>query len=267
MYGKMPLDVIVPEAKKTGADAIDIWCLPHGNQREQMDKLGLDKFAAFLAKHDTKLGVLTRYPLGPFKLQDEMAICKKLGGEIVLCGTSRPSEPKGDAAKKAVKDFIEKMKPHVAKAEELGITIAVENHSKQLLYHPDSLRYFAEFNKSNHLGVAFALHHLYKWANQIPKLIEELGADNIPFVYGQEHSEGMHKKVAKEIEMQQMPGFGKLDYKPIVATLKKINFAGLFEIFMHPVPRGVPILPTAKEITAAINKSRDYLNKCIREVG
>lgn len=266
MYGKMPLDVILPEAKKTGAASIDIWCLPHGNQREQMDEVGVDKFAAMLKKNDVELGVLTRYPLGPFRLQDEMKICKQLGGKIVLCGTAKPSEPKGEAAKKAVKEFIEKMKPHVAKAEALGVTIAVENHSKQLLYHPDSLRYFAEFNKSKHLGVAFAPHHLYKFADQIPKLIEELGADNIPFIYGQEHSEGMHKKVEKEVEMQQMPGFGSLDYKPILASLKKIKFAGLFEIFMHPVPRGIPILPTAKEITAAINKSRSYLQKCLSEI-
>ncbi len=39
-------------------------------------------------------------------------------------------------------------------------------------------------------------------------------------MYFQEHSEGMKKKVVKEIEMQQMPGFGGgLDYKPIVKAL------------------------------------------------
>ena len=34
---------------------------------------------------------------------------------------------------------------------------------------------------------------------------------------------------------------------------------------MHPTPRGIPILPTVGEITAAVNKSRAYLDKCILE--
>ncbi|MCX6942781.1 MAG: hypothetical protein NTX09_18985 [Verrucomicrobia bacterium] len=34
--GEMPLDAILPEAAKTGCTAIEIWCRPHGNQREQI---------------------------------------------------------------------------------------------------------------------------------------------------------------------------------------------------------------------------------------
>ena len=40
------------------------------------------------------------------------------------------SEPSGAGAKAQVKKMLEVMKPHVAKAEETGITIAIENHSK-----------------------------------------------------------------------------------------------------------------------------------------
>ncbi len=267
MYGKMPLSTILPQVHKTGATHIDIWRLPHGDQREQIDKMGTDAFAALLKKHDVNLGISTCYPLGPFRLAKEMAFVKRLGGRFVLCGTTGPSEPKGAQAKAAVKAFLEKMKPHVSKAEELGVTIAVENHDRQLLYHPDSLRYFAEFNTSKRLGVAFAPHHLHKFVPDIPKVIEALGKDNLPFIYGQEHSEGIRKKAPKHIEMQQMPGFGSLDYRPILASLKKVDFDGFFEIFMHPVPRGIPILPTAVEITAAINKSRAYLERCLKEIG
>jgi hypothetical protein len=28
---------------------------------------------------------------------------------------------------------------------------------------------------------------------------------------------------------------------------------------MHPTPRGIPILPTAAEVTAEINRARQYL--------
>ncbi len=265
MYGEMPLDVILPEAAKAGCEAVDIWCKVHGNQREQITEMGDDAFAALLKKHGTTLGVSTRYPLGPFGVQEEMAWVKKLGGKIIVTGSKGPKDPEGEAAKDAVKKFIEEMKPHVEKAEEFGITIAIENHIGQAVCHPDSLRYFAEFNRSANLGIAFAPHHLHRWADQIPKLLRDLGARNLPFVYFQEHSEGMMKKTSKEIEMQQLPGLGALDYRPIVKALRDIGHTGYVEIFMHPTPRGIPILPTAAEITAAINKSRAYVEKCLAE--
>jgi sugar phosphate isomerase/epimerase len=267
MYGEMPLDVILPEVAKTGCEAIDIWCRVHGNQREQIDEMGDEAFAALLKRHRVKLGVSTRYPLGPTGLQDEMAWMRKFGGGIIVTGSKGPREPSGPAAKTAVREFLEMMKPHVARAAETGVTIAVENHDRQLLYHPDSLRYFAEFNRSPNLGIAFAPHHLHAWTDQIPALIRDLGAKQIPFMYFQEHSDGIRKKVAKEVEMQQLPGFGGgLDYRPIVKALIDIRYAGYVEIFMHPTPRGIPILPTVAEISAAINRSRDYVERCRRAV-
>jgi len=265
MYGGMPLASILPEVAKAGCEAIDIWCRVHGNQREQIEFMGHDAAREIFAKHSVKPAVFTRYPLGPFGLREEMKKVKEFpGAEIVVCGSTGPSEPSGKEAKKAVSGFLEQMKPHVAHAEESGITIAVENHGRQLLYHPDSLRYFAELNTSRNLGIAFAPHHLHKFANQIPSLIRELGDRNIPFMYFQEHSEGMYKKAAKKIEMQQLPGFGgELDYKPVVKALKDIGCSGYCEIFMHPVPRGIPILPTVAEITAAINRSRSYVEECL----
>ncbi|MEO6785274.1 MAG: TIM barrel protein, partial [Chthoniobacteraceae bacterium] len=174
LYGEMPLDTILPEVAKAGCEAIDIWCKVHGNQREQITEMGDEAFAALLKKYGTKLGVSTRYPLGPLGLQDEMAWVQKLGGKVIVTGSKGPKDPEGDVAKEAVKKFIEEMKPHVARAEELGVTIAIENHVGQAVYHPDSLRYFAEFNRSANLGIAFAPHHLYRWAGEIPKLIRDL---------------------------------------------------------------------------------------------
>ena len=264
MYGEMPLATILPEVSKAGASAIDIWCRSHGNQREQLDELGHDNARILFARHQVTPAVFTRYPLGPFGLKPEMPVAKSFGAQLIVCGSSGPSEPKGNEAKTAVQTFLEKMKPEVAAAEEHGLTLAVENHDRQLLYHPDSLRYFAEFNRSKHLGIALAFHHLHAFADQIPTLIRDLGSMQIPFVYFQEHSVGIRKKVAKAIEMQQLPGFGGgLDYLPIVGALKDIDYKGYCEIFMHPVPRGIPILPTPGEVTAAINKSRAYIETCL----
>lgn len=267
LYGELPLADILPEVAKTGGEAIDIWCRVHGNQREQIEAMGDAAFGALLQSHRVKLGSSTRYPLGPTGLKDELAWTKQLGGELVITGSRPPSEPSGEAAKKAVREFLELMKPHVARAEELGVTIAIENHDKQLLCHPDALRYFAEFNRSPRLGVAFAPHHLHPWADQIPALIRDLGARQIPFMYFQEHSEGIRKKVPKDIELQQLPGFGGgLDYRPILRALRDIRYTGFVEIFMHPMPRGIPILPTVAEVTGAVNRARDYIERCRREI-
>jgi sugar phosphate isomerase/epimerase len=267
MYGEIALADILPEVAKTGSDAIDIWCRVHGNQREQVDAMGDVAFGRLLGEHRVKLGVSTRYPLGPMALQSEMTWMKKFGGGVIVTGSKGVSEPSGAAAKSAVQDFLERMKPQIAVAEAHGITIAIENHDRQLLYHPDSLRYFAEFNQSPHLGVAFAPHHLHPWAVEIPALLRDLGGKQIPFMYFQEHSEGIRKKVSKEVELQQLPGFGgSLDYREILKALRDIGFAGYVEIFMHPTPRGIPILPTIPEITGAINRSRAHIETCLRQI-
>lgn len=264
LYGNMKLDTILPEVAKSGATGLDIWGKPHGSQREEVDEMGVDAFADLLRKHQTKLTVSTRYPLGCFGLQPEMPILKKLGGKILVCGSSGPKNPSGEEAKKLMKSFLEKMKPHADAAGEHGLVIALENHVNQLLFHPDSIRYFAEFNHHKALGMSFGPHHLHTFPPKIiPELIRELGNDNIPFIYFQEHSIGMLKKVDKEIEMQQLPGRGKLDYVPIVRALRDIQFTGVAEIFMHPTPRGIPILETAEAITGAINQSRGYIDGCI----
>lgn len=265
LYGTMPLDVILPEVAKAGAESVDLWCKVHGDQREQATAMGEEAFAALLKKHGARVGSSTRYPLGPFKLQEEMAWVKRHGGDLVVCGCVGPKNPQGAEAKAAIAKFLEDMKPHLAKAAELGVTIAVENHVNQALHHPDSLKAFADLNTSPNLGLAFAPHHLHEWTDQIPALLRYAGAQNLPFVYFQEHSDGIFQKASKEVEMRQLPGFGGgLDYRLVVKALRDVHFKGVAEIFMHPTPRGIPILPTAAEVTAAVNKSRAYLDECVR---
>jgi hypothetical protein len=41
------------------------------------------------------------------------------------------------------------------------------------------------------------------------------------------------------------------------------GYAGPIEIFMHPVPRGVPILETSAAITAEVNRARRSLEACL----
>jgi len=264
LYGRMKLDVILPEIRRTGAGHVDIWPESHANQREQIEQMGSDEFAALLKEHQVKLGIVTRYDLGPFALQKEMRFIKKLGGSMIICGASGPRGLKGRQLRSAVADFIEKMKPHINVAEKVGIVVGIENHANSLIESTDSMKWLAELSPSEHIGIALAPYHLPQEPALISGLIRNLGRRMVHF-YAWQHGMGCHKKLPKEQELLQLPGRGKLDFKPVVSALKAINYNGWTEIFMHPVPRGIPILPTAKEVTDQINRSREYMEACIEE--
>lgn len=265
MYGYTTVDEIVPEVGKTGATALDIWPKVHGNQREQLDVMGEEKFAALLKQYDVTLGSITQYKLGPFGLQDEMQLAQRLGCKMIICGGSGPKNLKGKELKAAVGAFIEKLKPHLAVAEETGVTLAIENHGNNLIDSPDSLKWLAELRTSNNLGIAFAPYHLEQDEELQSDLIRTLG-NNIKMFYAWQHGMGCHVKLPKEQELLQMPGRGELDFAPLFAALQNIKYEGWTEIFMHPVPRGIPILDTTAEVTAEINRSRKYITKCLNTI-
>lgn len=266
LYGDMKLAEVLPEVSPAGCAGLDLWGKPHATHREEVDEMGVDAFEALLKQSGVPLVCSTRYPLGPFGLQPEMPLVKRLGGKLIVCASKGPKDVTGAEAKAGIKEFLELMKPHADAAAGHGITIAIENHAGALLASPDSLRYWAEFNTHPALGVALAPHHLHDHVDDLPKLIRELGAKNLPFVYFQEYGIGSKQPVAKEIELQQLPGYGTLDYRPILKALREVSFEGFVEIFMHPTPRGAPILPTPAEITAAINRSRGHIEGLLQEV-
>ena len=264
MYGKLPLPEILPEVHKTGAKSIDIWPAIHGNQREQVDAMGIEAFAKLLKQHEVTMGCLTQYPLGPFGLADEMKFASRLQCQTIVTGGSGPIGLSGQELKNAVAMFVEKMKPHLELAEELNVTIAIENHANNLIYSPDSLKWLVELRSSNKLAVALAPYHLEQDPNSLAQLIRELGS-GIRVFYAWQFGKGCKKKLPKEQELLQMPGRGPLDFEPILVALSDINYQGWTEIFMHPVPRGIPIRETLEEVTREINASRKYLDEILHE--
>lgn len=265
MYGTTSLAEIVPEVEKIGSEHIDIWPRVHGDQREQVESMGNEAFAALLADHGAGLGVSTRFDLGPFGLADEMAFCEDFGASLIVTGSKGPKDLAGEELRAAVAEFAEGLKPHIATAEQHGITISIENHSSALIESPDSMRWLIEFTDSPHLGIALAPYHLPDDAELVAQLITDLGP-GLALFYAWQHGMGCHEKLPKEQELMQLPGRGTLDFAPILSALKKINFSGWTEIFMHPVPRGIPILDTTAEVTDEINRTRHHLDQFAQSV-
>ncbi len=264
LYGYFDIATILPEVSKVGATAIDIWPMKHGNQREQLDELGEEKFAALLKQHQVSLGCITQYKLGPLGLRDEMKLAQRLGCNTIVTGAVGPKDAKGAELKKAVATFIEQLKPHLAIAEESGVTISIENHANNLIDSPDSMKYLAELRPSKHLSIAFAPYHLPQDEKLLCDLIRNLG-DSITVFYGWQHGNGCMNAMPKEEELLQLPGRGKLDFAPLLATLKEIRYQGWTEIFMHPFPRGIPILETTDEVTREINRARGHLESLLKK--
>lgn len=266
IYGSLPLAEILPEVKKTGATAIELWPKKHGTQREEMDAIGHDQFATMLKEHGIGFGGTTRYDLGPFKLDEEIAIVKKMGGNFIVTGGSGDYKVTPEQLKQNVKDFVEKMKPTAALAAENGVTIGIENHVNNLIETPDSLRWLADdIRDIPGIGIALAPYHLPQETKLLADLIVHSDKKLMLF-YAWEHGMGCMKPMPKEEEIQQLPGRGPLDWQPLLAALKQINFTGPTEIFMHPTPRGIPIMPTAAESTAEMIRAHDHLEALVAKL-
>ena len=220
--------------------------------------MGHDAFAELLQAHRVKLGASTRFDLGPFELKSEMAFAQEFSASLLVCGSKGPKGLAGDELRGAVAEFAEALKPHIEAAAGHDVTIGIENHGNALIESPDSMKWLVEFTDSRHLGIALAPYHLPDDASMIAKLIEDLG-QHLCLFYAWQHGMGCHEKLPKEQELLQLPGRGDLDFLPLVDALRKINFRGWTEIFMHPVPRGIPILDTASDVTAELERSRLYL--------
>ncbi len=263
LYGDLKLAEILPEVKKTGATGIELWPKKHGTQREEMDEIGHDKFAAMLKEHGLSFGGSTRYDLGPFALTDEIKVVNKLGGSFIVTGGSGDYKVTGEKLKANVKEFVEKMKPYALLASQNGVTIGIENHVNNLIDTPDSLLWLADMTRDiPGIGIALAPYHLPQDTKRLAEIIVHCDK-KLTLFYAWEHGMGCMKPMPKEEEVQQLPGRGKLDWKPLLGALKQINFTGPTEIFMHPTPRGIPILPTAAEVTAEIIHAKQALESQI----
>lgn len=258
LFGTEPIEEILSVTKTTGAQWIDLWPLKHGNQREQVSEMGTEKFVELLKKYDIKLGLTTRFDLGPFGLKDEMKFVSDLGGAMIVTGANGTKGLRGDELKKAVERFHEQLKPHVEEAEKHEVVIAIENHSNMLLDSPDAVRYFVDGIRTKHLGIAFAPYHLPQNSVLLAELIRHCGS-KLALFYAWQHGKGCMNKLPKEEELEQLPGRGSLDFTPLLAALKTINFQGFTEVFMHPFPRGISILENVQKSVVEIRRSMEYL--------
>ncbi len=261
LYGTATLPEILPEVAKTAATSIDLWPQPHGTQREEIESRGVEQVQQLLEKHDVRLGGIACYRSGAFKLDSEFAVARQLGDSQTVLVTMAPGNGtlSGKPLDAAIRAFLSKLSPAIKHADAGAGVIAIENHSNSLLNTPESIRRFTALVENDRVGIAFAPHHLPQDGNLLADLAGDAGSA-IKFVYAQQYGKGSKEKLPKDDELLQLPGRGSLDFGPLMRQLAEMQFTGPVEIFMHPVPRGVPILNSIAEITGAIRAARAYLD-------
>jgi sugar phosphate isomerase/epimerase len=260
-YGTLPIADIVPEVHAAGCEGLDIWAGRWGNQREQIDALGHEEFAAILERTRARVSCYTCMDPGFLKAEPQMRAMKKFGGDMIVAGFGGGGKDaaklRGDDLRKVIRAQVERLKPAFAKAGELGVKLAIENHLNGPLEPPESLAMLVDAIPEKHVGVAFAPFHLPQDAALLGRLVGDLG-ERLFYFYAWQHGDGSGS-IPPPQQKKQLPGGGPLDFKPMLAALKRNRFDGWTSIFMHPTPRGSPLHPTVAETTAELNRARAFL--------
>jgi len=269
LYGTFPLETVLPEVARSGASMVDLWPRPHGSQREEVDLLGVARVREMLAAAGVRLGGIACYKVGAFNLAGEFALATQLGGEGVVLVCTAPGDGRlpPDDLDAAIATFYERLRPSLAAAAEAGGVIAIENHAQSLLQTADGIRRFADAVPSDHVGVALAPHHLPQDPALVAAVARDLGP-RLKFVYAQAApprpaGPASPEQISRDDELRQLPGRGSFDFGPLMHALAANEFAGPVEIFMHPTPRGVPILDTVGAITAEVDRARRHLEALV----
>jgi sugar phosphate isomerase/epimerase len=186
----------------------------------------------------------------------------KFGGNQIVAGF--PNVPggkdlRGAALRTAIRDSLEKLKPIIGVAGELKVELAIENHLNGLLETPAGVRILAEEIREKHVGISFAPFHLPQDAELLGKLVDDV-AGKIFYYYAWQFGDGSGD-LAPSKQKRQLPGVGPLDFKPMLAALKRKKFNGYTSIFMHPSPRGSALGSSVKDVTTELGKARAFLDK------
>jgi sugar phosphate isomerase/epimerase len=238
MYWDSPLEVALEEVAKTGCQAVDIWEAPDAPEKH-MEWVELRRPAylrSLVESFGLKLFAFSIYWSPGNKRLQRLEWLAEAGGQVaVLGGGAGEGQP--------VSAGIDALKPLVERAEALGLRIAGENHSGSSLHTVASLREFASLAQSPALGIALAPYHVMIAQEPVPEAVKACGP-KLFFFYAWQQAPGM----------QELPGDGTLDFRPVLASLREVGYRGYLNIFTHThVPKD--------QMTAGIIAARKYLEQ------
>jgi sugar phosphate isomerase/epimerase len=244
-YLHLPIEQACERIAELGFAGIDVWSAHAGcpHLDDVVDRLGAAGLKRVLEEHQLKLFAFSVYRGGYPRYAQLLG---DSGGGVAVQGSTRPCEP--SELQTRMREFLESLKPQVELAEKYNSYLAIENHGHALLDSLDSLKAFVDMNRATRLGIALAPYHLQGINVPVEEAITVCG-DQLFFFYAWQRAGGV----------QQLPGHGPADFTPWIAALAKIRYRGYVNPFMHG-----DLEPDA--MSAALAKSRDYLQRCYADV-
>ena len=244
-YTKLPIEEACKRIAALGFEAIDIWSghagCPHLD--DVLGRLGPDGLKKLLAENNLKLYAFSVYRGGYRKYAELLG---KAGGGVAIRGSAGAAKPPELTTR--MKAFIESLKPDLELAEKHNAYLAIENHGGALLSSVDSFKAFVQINTNPRLGIAMAPFHLQGRGAKVEDVIAIAGKQ-LFFFYAWQRAKGVG----------QLPGHGPTDFTPWIAALANAAYAWYVNPFMHHEPA-----PDA--MSAALEKSRDYLKACYAKI-
>lgn len=243
-FSKLSVEDACKRIADLGFAAVDIWSAHAGcpHLDDVQKRLGPEKLKALLKKLGLKLYAFSVYRGGYRKYAKLLG---EAGGGVAVRGSTRAA--KGKDLVPRMKAFLESLKPEIELAERYDSYLAIENHGGALLNTPDSFKAFTDLNTSRRLGIALAPYHLQRLGASIPETIGIAG-DQLLFFYAWQAAKGTG----------QLPGHGPMDFTPIIAALAETGYRYYVNPFMHHEPE-------PEKMTAALARSRDYLQDCYKK--
>jgi sugar phosphate isomerase/epimerase len=243
-FSRLPIEQACRRIAELGFEAIDVWSAHAGcpHLDDVLTRLGPEGLKEVLARNKLKLYAFSVYKGGYAKYAELLG---KAGGGVAVRGSAGRSDPKELTPR--MKDFLERLKPELELAEKYDSCLAIENHGNALLHSLDSLKAFAELNRSPRLGIALAPLHLQAAGIPVEEAIAACGKQLL-FFYAWQRAGGL----------EQLPGIGPTDMRPWIAALAKADYRWYVTPFMHNEPEPEPMAD-------ALGRARRYLEKCYRE--
>ena len=240
-YLHLPIEEACGRIAKLGFEAIDIWSAHAGcpHLDDVADRLGADGLKRVLQQHKLQLFAFSVYSGGYRRYAQLLG---DAGGGVAVRGSAGACAP--DELTARMRQFLESLKPEIELAEKHNAYLAIENHGHALLDSLDSFKALVDMNRSPRVGIALAPYHLQAGGTSVEQTIEVCGKQLL-FFYAWQKAAGVN----------QLPGHGPTDMTPWIAALAKVGYAGCVNPFMHGD------LP-ADEMSAALAKSKKYLEKC-----
>ncbi len=245
-FSKLPIEQACQRLAEVGFEAVDLWSAHAGcpHLDDVLQRLGPTGLQELLAKHKLRLYSFSVYVGGYRKYAELLG---KSGGGVAVRGSAPPCDPAELTPR--MKQFLESLKPELELAEKYNSYLAIENHGGALLNTLDSFKAFVDLNRSSRLGIALAPYHLQAAKASVEEAIAISGKQLLYF-YAWQNAPGL----------KQLPGFGPTDFTPWLAALAKIRYPWYVNPFMHHEP-------DADEMSAALRRSKAYLEACFRQAG